>query len=277
MSKLIIHIGLHKTATTHIQYSFLPNLQGVVNAHGNKFFRNWSRQLDDNTTHMVMSYEGFSGVPWNDKWKTGITNDHSWLGSFSLNIQKLSQIFPNAAVFVFFRKHGDLLVSLYKQYIQEGGVLPIAEFYGNGKVIAPDDLSIKRRIELIKQSFRQVYLLNFEAYKLQGDNYLKEFFYNEFSIQTGAISVKSKKNNRSVSGWKLDWLRKVNIYYNRWPQRLKKVIRYIRWSPRDIVQTRLSFLKSEDSIEIKRLKQSINRKFTSDWDYFLQQQWKSKS
>ena len=148
MGKVIIHIGMHKTGTTFLQKVIFPKLDNTFYAHNNEFFIPWKEQLSKKADHMLLSYERFSGFPWN-KFK----EKNSWLKSFYLNIDQLKKFFPNAIIIIFFRKQGDLLLSIYKQYLQVGGELSFDDFYGDGKILEKEDLSIKSRLDYIKDYF----------------------------------------------------------------------------------------------------------------------------
>lgn len=274
MNKTIIHIGLHKTATTYLQYNLFPQLTNTIYIHGYDFFNQWKNQQNKGNKNFLMSYEGFSGIAWNDQCKKGIINDFHWIDSFKNNITALKNFFPNAIIVVMFRRQGDLLGSMYKQYIQEGGVLPLKEFYGAGKVITPEDLSFKTRIDILKNYFDTVYCLNFEQYKKEGDEYFRKFCEDELCLNFDQDkNIGNTKSNRSISGKKIELLRKVNKFYQPLPRKFRTLVRYFRWSPRDIFQQRLAFWKTKDTEEFKRLKEQINKDFNADWAYFETHQW----
>ena len=268
MSKVIIHIGMHKTGTTFLQKVVFPNLNNTFYAHNNEFFVPWKKQLYKKADNMLLSYEGFSGFPWN-KFK----EKNSWLKSFHLNIDQIRKFFPNAIIIIFFRKQGDLLLSIYKQYLQEGGELSINEFYGNGKILEKKDLSIKSRLNYIKDCFDQVYFLNYELFSDEKLNYLDVFFRKELNLRLNKTES-LPKSNISISGSKIKILRRYNIIYNKFPRLIQKPINILKLAPRKLVQEKLSFWQTKDSKELKELKVKINEEFKMDWEYFLSQQWK---
>ena len=272
---IIIHIGLHKTGTTYLQYNFFPRLEKVLYAHGNSFFVPWRDQVETDNCHMLLSYEGFSGTAWNMNGIKGIENDHTWIKSFETNVINLKRFFPTAVILVFFRKQGDLLLSMYKQYLHEGGTLPLKEFYNGGKIMSQADLSFTKRINILNKNFDKVYFLNYETFKKKGNDYLVDFFNIEFDIRTSQKNIASTQENKSISGAKLEILRKVNPVYNRVPLKLKKLIRIARLSPRDILQNRLSFWQPKDVEEHTAFKHKVNNHFRDDWEYFEKFQWKS--
>lgn len=270
MSNVILHIGMHKTGTTFLQKSFFPKLSNTFYAHNNEFFVPWKEQLYLKPDHMLLSYEGFSGFPWKNQQR-----DRGWLDSFYCNINQLKIFFPDATIIIFFRKQGDLLASLYKQYLNEGGELEFEKFYGVNKIIDEKDISIKPRIEYLKENFERVYCLNYQAFLENGTEYLKNFFEQELSMSFDEID-NSTRSNVSISGKKIEFLRRYNILYNRLPNSFKRILRISKLHPRVLVQNKLSFWKTKDNHNIIRLKTEINAKFNADWEFFLSHQYKSK-
>jgi hypothetical protein len=274
MGRLIIHIGLHKTATTYLQYNFFSSLEKISYIHGSRFFEQWKQQAPARNVDLLLSYEGFSGNAWNEDWKRGFPNEHNWLTSFEDNIISLKQAFPNAIILVFFRKHQDLLISMYKQYIQEGGVLELDQFYGAGGVIKPQDLSFEKRIKLIREHFESCYFLNYETFRAEGNSYLTNFFKTIFDVDIKAeFNPGSTQANYSISGSKVSYLRHINNYYQRLPKKIKGLLRSTHWSPRDIMQQRLSFWRPQDPVEFQQIKDQIKIDFSEDWFFFEKHQW----
>lgn len=272
--RVILHIGLHKTATTYLQYEYFPRLKNVMYAHGNSFFVPWKNQVPQQDENMLLSYEGFSGIAWNEDWKKGIPNNHHWMGSFTDNIISLQRFFPDARIIAVFRRPGDLLLSMYKQYVQEGGYLSLNDFYGDKGVIRKEDLSFENRISLLKNNFHKVHLLNYHLFKEQGDLYLDEFFKSELNLETRIKTTKALRANQSISGAKVEYLRRINPYYQKLPLRVRKVIRYSRWSPRDILQKHLAAWRPKDSPRWMEIQSRVNEENRKDWDFFLTNQWK---
>ncbi len=268
-NEVIIHIGLHKTASSYMQFSLFPRLNNTLYIYGAKgLIKQWNKQIHTQNDHLLISHECFSGLPWNDDWRFGVSNSHNWLDSFKENITAIQQYFPQAIIVVFFRKHGDLLLSLYKQYVHEGGVLKFSDFYGENKLLQPKDLLFQYRIDLLNKLFEKVYFLDFEAFKDTGDQYLELFFQNEFSLDFKSKKKYRDKKNRGVSGSKLEALRKVNRHFNQAPKTLKKILRRSGLSPRYVFQNRLGFWEVKESEALLRKRKKVNMSFSDDWEYF---------
>lgn len=273
--KLIIHIGLHKTGTTFLQQNYFPNIENVELINSHRFFHTLGIKKTNNVK--LLSNEGLSGVPWNEDWIKGKSNSFQWIYSFEDAIKNLLIIFNQPTIIIVFRKHGDLLVSLYKQYIQEGGVLSLGEFYSKDGVIKPIDLCFKKRIDILQNTFKNIYFLSYEDFKKNGANYFDNLGNNlGFKINAEFIKIyKSSNNNVSISGKKIEILRKINKSHYI-PIKYLRFLRRYQISPRDIFQNHLSFWKTTDTEEMLNIKEKINKEFEEDWTYFEEFKWNYK-
>lgn len=271
MNEIIVHIGLHKTASTFLQTQFFPfldnaeylNLTGTFNDIG---------KMNLQEKNLVISNEAFSGLPWNEKWQRGLKNDYSWIETFELSVRNLKILFPEATIVIVFRQHGDLLVSLYKQYIQQGGVLRFSDFYQQDGIISDTDLDFRRRIELLKKLFHKVYFLSFEDFKVYGGNYFTTFF-SYIGMQNKKDMKVSRKANPGIRGNKIELLRRINKPYSKLPRKLRSLLRYTGIAPRNILQDKTSFWNTEDPPYLKETARSINEKFRKDWEFFQAVKW----
>lgn len=275
MENLFIHIGLHKTATTSLQNTYFPSLEGL------SYFRYsvpdiytelGMYELQDN---VLITNEGLSGIPWNDEWINGIPNDFDWTYSFKTAVINLKRLHPNATILVMFRKHGDLLVSLYKQYIHEGGILPFESFYGTSAMIQQKDLDFSNKISFLNEHFEDVVIFSFEEFKKKGAQYLNSYF-EQFGLKEVKPDGKRKVYNKSVVGKKLLMLKSINKYYRYLPLKLRKLLRRARISPRDIFQNKLSFWKAKELSYLEKAKLEVNQEFISDWEYIESLAWKQE-
>lgn len=265
--KVFIHIGLPKTGTTYMQNYFFNKLDNVEMLHSPKFYKMFSKKIDEKRNiNFLLSNEGLSGVVWNHNWLLGKKNEFHWFDSFIWGIKKLKLLFPNAIIIIFFRRHGDLLLSIYKQYIHAGGTMKLSEFYNEKGVIRDEDLNFKKRIKYIRSNFNELYIFSYEDYKEKGDQYLIDFFKSK-GLKVNLTDKKKPKSNISISGKKIGLLRTINKLYIRFPLIIRKVFSRLKISPRQIIQNYLSFWTTQDSIEYIQLKEKINHKFKDDWKY----------
>jgi hypothetical protein len=142
MSKTIIHIGLHKTATTYLQENVWPTLTDFTllsrpfTQHNHAF--NQLQYADDSlydpelltailkqipSQNLLLSDESFSGKPLS----------FSYLNR-SMIANRLYQHFPNAEIILFLRDQKDIIKSHYNSYIKMPyGVKKIDDFIYKAK------------------------------------------------------------------------------------------------------------------------------------------------
>lgn len=267
MAQLILHIGTHKTATTYLQNHYFKSLENVI------FIKDFNeRVLPESkvTKNILYSYEGFSGVAWNNDWLRGISNDFSWLSSFDRQVEVVKKKFGDPVILVVFRKHGDITISMYKQYVQEGGVLTFDEFFGENGVIKIKDLNYNYRINKLYKNFSSVLILSYEDFKTFGDDYFDQVL-AKFNICRNSYKKigkdYNKRMNRSLSGFKLEFLRHINMMYMSVPSRIKKSLNNLGLRPRSVLQHHLSFWDSKDSHYLRLKAKYINELLQKDWNY----------
>lgn len=261
----ILHIGTHKTASTYLQRYYFPAIRNVRFFQGDHLLSDLINSECSLDEQMLLSYEGFSGIAWNQLWKEGKKNPFHWISSFENRMQTLHRLFPNAAIVVFFRPHGELLISMYKQYIQEGGILKMADFYAQDGVIRNEDLSYTKRIEVANALFKKVHILSYRDFQKHGDQYLDIFFQEEFGLKRNHVSQNKMRSNKSISGNKIALLRETNKIYNRFPNAIRKALHITGLSPRQILQTKLSFWSPSDPAYFEDIRTSVNRAMENDW------------
>lgn len=273
-NNVIIHIGLVKTGSTYLQKFIFPHLSETMFIDGHdKFVPQWQEQIPGNNKHILISDENFSGKPWRKKYYYSkadpIKKYHPQI--LEENVKLLKQCFPKAKVVVFFRRHGDLVISMYRQFIKNRGTLSLKEFYGSNKVIRPSWLHYQRKIQVLRNHFDTVYCLDYGDFQKKGDQFILDFFEHEFGIVMENDIPESDNVNIGMRGRGLVLCRKMNMIYNKipLPRIVRKGLRLLRLDPAGLVQDKLTFLNSEDPETFQNLKKQINQQFSEDWSYFL--------
>ncbi len=126
MKKTIIHVGLHKTATTFLQNNVWPTIQGYTylsrpyTQHNYAF--NQMQYADESlykkdyilkeleyigSTRLLLSDEAFSGKP----------VYFSYLNR-AIIARRLQEVFPEAEIVLFLRDQKDIMLSHYSSYIK---------------------------------------------------------------------------------------------------------------------------------------------------------------
>jgi hypothetical protein len=140
MAPVLLHIGYHKTGSRWLRHLFFGNpgtgygwvdksgedhpVRRLVAARPFEFDAVASRAefeqllvgIVDAGLAPVVSFERLSGNPFSGGYDSKEIAD------------RLVQVFPDARVFVVIREQRSMIVSTYKQYVREGGALPVSKF-----------------------------------------------------------------------------------------------------------------------------------------------------
>lgn len=119
--RLTLHIGLHKTASTHLQSTVFPNFESVIYPKKQHFHDVLREFANPEKTHcsVLWSSEGLSGSPFHSRYGAQRTE--------LLNI--LANSFPGSKLFLVLRNPTELIPSLYRQYIHMGGLTTFNEWW----------------------------------------------------------------------------------------------------------------------------------------------------
>jgi hypothetical protein len=200
-SRTIIHIGIHKTASTFLQTKVFPHFRRYVFLTRPYTQHNWlfnKLQFADDTVYdadltarelhaigenLLISDESFSGISLN----CSIMNR-------SIIARRFSQIFPDATIILFIRGQQDTLISNYNNYVEHMrrrmdihdffwypendfklsdfkndyySSYPIETlFYNNNRYnLHLDELKYYSLIRLYKQLFKNVHVFLFEDFQ----------------------------------------------------------------------------------------------------------------
>ncbi len=140
MRPVLLHIGYHKTASRWLRFLFFSDpktgfgwvdktapdhpVRRLVGARPFEFDAEQSRaefdpllrRIEDDGLSPVVSFERFSGNPFSGGYDSKEIAD------------RLAAVFPDARVLVVVREQRSMIVSTYKQYVREGGALPVRKF-----------------------------------------------------------------------------------------------------------------------------------------------------
>jgi hypothetical protein len=136
---MLLHVGYHKTATTWLQQRLFDNADAAFStpwsfdevidrlvrphplawdeAEARDFFMERGDAARAAGHVPVLSNEELSGNP------------HAGAFNSTIIATRLAQLFPDARVLVVIRRQADMLVSIYKQYVVRGGVLPHRRYF----------------------------------------------------------------------------------------------------------------------------------------------------
>jgi hypothetical protein len=267
-SKFYIHIGLHKTGTTFLQENIFPKLKNIQYINHENFIKSLST-FDNHQANYFMSFEGLSGKLWDRDHNTlSFNKEHRFIESFEKTVNNLKTFFPEAVIIVFFRKHGEFLISIYKQYIKRGGTLSLNEFYKEKGIMQPEDLNYNYRIKLLKKLFNEVHVFDYNDFKKDSVatiNHMCGIMNCDWNQ-----SVNKKTSNVGLKGWKIDFTIFYNKVFKKLPIFIKRVLTKLKLEPQSLLQNTLSFLRAKDYDKFKKTSQGINNSFERDWSFVLQ-------
>lgn len=259
-----IHIGLHKTGTTFLQETYFPTLPDLVLVRGIWPFRSI---LDAREKKLLISDEAISGNPFGG----------AWLDEFRTNLLFLKKLFRDPAIIVGFRQHDSFLLSLYKQYLHQGGTREIKCFFeptGQKGYIKPQELRYGPRISFLQENFKDIFVYTQEELTNDFEGFQNDFikFTNGHLPNDKFIHINNVKKNVGVKG-----VRQANLLLliNRVTQKMSnekkgvaffnKVLRRLKLDPRGICQHRLSRLPSKPLVLPEHIRQFVNDTYRKDW------------
>ncbi len=215
----IIHIGLHKTASTFMQQYFFPLYQDEIGyielrdyaqgfltyvLHSNEleFDSNIAYEIFNRETYNIRKYrkrllisdEQFCGSPWDNAQNRKIYFD------------RLNQIFPDAYYIIVLRNQHDMLQSLYLQYIKTGGSANWREFLNHKR--HPLNFSLKsylnygNYIKYISSRIgkERIGCFFYEDMKSDPKMFLKQISeFSGFEVGNNLSNIIVSKANKSIS------------------------------------------------------------------------------
>ncbi|MEY2978397.1 MAG: hypothetical protein ACO31I_18375 [Prochlorotrichaceae cyanobacterium] len=132
-SKVVIHVGLQKTASTYLQSEFFPRLSDIVYIGRPYTQENYAfntLQYADRSlyepTALSQEIERIKEIAQD---KPILISDELFSGYAFYNFinrgliaERLSEVVPNAEIVLFLRGQVDLIISLYNQYVKTGWI-----------------------------------------------------------------------------------------------------------------------------------------------------------
>lgn len=255
---LAIHVGLHKTGTTFIQDVLLPSLSNVAVIRGWHSFRQLVAKSKQKST-LVITDESLAGKLW----------EQSYFSTFKENVAQLKSIYNDPKIIVGIREHTSFILSLYKQYLQEGGAEPLEYLYNaeNTGMLKDHDLMFYPRIKLLQESFEEVWVYNQGILRDNLPLFVENItrfleVENDLQIellrrQTSNVGIKTQKQARI--------LRRINKVAQKLPIPIyeSKILAKYRLKPSHIVR---KLDVGQDNLQLSpALKAHIETQFAEDW------------
>ncbi len=283
MTKVLVHIGYPKTATTWLQENFFPHIQNfrfVSWREANELILNVdsfsynpdivkSKLLSGDEGNILISSEFFS---------TAINFGYHF-GYYSMGVAlKLAATFPDANIVIFIRRQQSLIPSAYQQYLKNGGTYSFRRWLSSGEVFSFEHLQYDRLIDYYVSLFgmERVSIYLYESFSDDNKRFLIRFC-DEHGFEVDWTKVSFLHINKGLRIFCLPLLKAINHFYKKPVGRKRYVchipgmttvgrgiIKYL--NPLPVFGRYLredDFLRSKDLEYIKKFYSSSNRNLTN--------------
>lgn len=264
MNQLTLHIGLHKTGTSFLQYVLFPKIDGVEIYRGYSPVRRIMRMDPDKK--IILSDESFSGDPL----KSGYSE------AFEKNIKRLKLLFGDPNIVLGIRNQQSLVLSIYKQYLQQKGYKSIEYLFNtqNTGILKHDDLLLYPRIKVLKENFSRVFTFDQKALLNKPDEFINALTkFLGVDNQIISLDENTHQSNKSIVSIKqVNYLRKLNKI-NAGLKHLNPnlglyggLFNSLNITPRDICQKRMNGKNSAPFQLPKELSGFLHEYYKADWN-----------
>lgn len=133
MPRHIVHIGYHKTATNWFQRVFYPAVTNLRYVHRKKarraFLADSGLKFNPERAWQALEAERFERLALCEEELSGNIHTGGLYGCFTKEIaQRLHRVLPDSDVVVFVRGQVEMIASVYKQYVKEGGTFSVNRY-----------------------------------------------------------------------------------------------------------------------------------------------------
>jgi len=248
---VLVHIGMHKTGTSFLQRQVFPQLENVLYSR-NFNLRDYYKQEGE---AIVISDELLSGNPFIE----------DTFGDFRIKVHAISTLFPSAVILVCFRDPVEYIISLYKQFLHQGGAICFDDFFNleNTGILKIEDLNYFERLEILNDNFKRVLGYKFETFKRNPG-----LIYQEIGKILGVdVSYSGNSKSHGNVSIKTVWQVKSLIMLNKFFGFTYKRSFYRRnnLTPRDLIQKKLAFVGGKKWDIRRELKIELQMFFREDW------------
>lgn len=187
------HAGLGKVASTYLQKSVFPALDGICYIPRNRFRRHARVIREGHCTKYLISRE---------------------CGKYlDRRLKEISGYYPDARVLLFFRRQDEWIASHYRRYVKNGGFRPLSGYLdidNDTGIWKRDQLRYMDMINRVEHFFgRKPFVLTYDRMRNDGDD-----FNNRLADYLGATIDRSRLRrapvHQSYSVERLERLRMLN-------------------------------------------------------------------
>jgi len=284
--EIFVHVGLHKTGTTFLQRNVFSRWPGISFYNANIPILPFLGSLG--SRKILISNESL----WcnTERWKCAAVDSWASYGNPRLveeSLAALRNLFPDARILMSFRRHSSFVLSLYLQYLHQGGTEEFQRFFdftGNQGLLNKHHISFQHVVEVVESLFANPPFL-FLQEELHDDlsgtlSQIGRFLGSpppgtEQLRKQGWCSRATRKNNRSVGYYQAKILRRLNrltrsVYNPRGILPLS-LVSHLRMHPRRLCQrTLFAWLLPYRPVRLDEgVRQAIDNHFRADWQYII--------
>lgn len=216
--KTVLHIGLHKTATSFLQTEIFPHIKEIA-YYGNKIQGLDLR--DCGQKNRLLSNESLSGIPYKSK---------KYFLQFQNNIEALEDIYKNPSYIIAFREPSSFIGSIYKQYLHEGGTIGFNDFFSLNRTsfLDPQDFYFSKFIRFLEERIPQERLFLYDYSEFKNNRIfiltkLLKFVSADDNIDLKQIEkLVGKRGNRKVNSSVPEKYESTLRTLNKWSETFKK-------------------------------------------------------
>lgn len=162
MERIVIHIGLRKTASTFLQHNIFPKISNVAYKRGGINPLSYDKVFDKEV--FLISDEDIPGWPY----LKGYTQE-SFFEQFKESLKTIKHIFKDPKLVVCFREPSAFIHSNYKQYLHEGGTVDWEDFFSlnESSLLDKNDFYFSKYVDYLNENFRSedLFIYDFQSFK----------------------------------------------------------------------------------------------------------------
>ena len=249
MTRAVVHIGYHKTATTWFQSHFYP---AVKNARYIPRVAVRKALLDDTAFHFdadaarrALGLAPGESVAICEEGLSGYLHTGGLLGYLSKEMaQRIKSVFPDAQIVMLVRNQPSIIAASYQQYVKGGGTHSLHRYLfgenylrgARGEIakcprFTFDHFDYAPLVAHYQELFgkQNVHVFAYEAFRAEPAAFLKDFCARlDFAVDLGAIAL-SSSSNRSYGLLTMAIVRMLNLFTNRTVQDKHYIVHIPFW------------------------------------------------
>lgn len=190
----LVHIGYHKTATNWFQRTFYPAVSNYRYVHRRRaraaFTEDHAFQFDPEAAFARLEIPTAEGLILCEEELSGNLHNGGLFGFMSKEIaHRIKATLPEAQIIIFIRSQTEMIGSVYKQYVKEGGTHSPRRYLFPFDKLDPHGFSPKKTPLFAFQHYDYRLLINHYR-EVFGAERVHVFLYEEFSRNQAAFMTR---------------------------------------------------------------------------------------